>query len=163
VVFTPKSLLRLPQAASRLADLASGEFRFVIDDPAVAHRDRITRVVFCSGKVYYDLAAGADPAAADRPAIVRVEKLYSFPERALQAVLAGYPALREAIWCQEEPRNMGAWSFVAPRLGALLPDGVPLRYVGRPDRASPAEGYHEAHALEQRRIVGEAVSKGEQG
>jgi 2-oxoglutarate dehydrogenase E1 component len=163
VVFTPKSLLRLPQAASRLADLASGEFRFVIDDPAVAHRDRTTRVVFCSGKVYYDLAAGADTAAADRPAIVRVEKLYSFPERALQAVLAGYPALREAIWCQEEPRNMGAWSFVAPRLGALLPDGVPLRYVGRPDRASPAEGYHEAHALEQQRIVGEAVSKGEQG
>jgi 2-oxoglutarate dehydrogenase E1 component len=92
-----------------------------------------------------------------RPAIVRLEGLYTFPEDSLKAVLARYPAAHDVIWAQEEPRNMGAWSYVAPKLGALLQPGQVLRYAGRPDRASPAEGYPNAHAVEQARIVAEAL------
>jgi 2-oxoglutarate dehydrogenase E1 component len=159
VVFTPKSLLRLPQAASRLDDLVTGGFQPVLDDPVARQRaEAVGRLVLCSGKVYYDLLAAAERARGDRPALVRVERLYSFPEEELRAVVAGYPALREVIWCQEEPRNMGAWWFVAPRLRGLIPDRIDLRYLGRPERASPAEGYHEAHEDEQSRIVREAVS-----
>jgi 2-oxoglutarate dehydrogenase E1 component len=160
VVFTPKSLLRMPQAASHLADLTSGTFRPVIDDPdqsVQARAGSLTRVVLCSGKIYYDLLAEAVKMGDRRPAIVRVEGLYTFPEDSLQAVLARYPAMREVIWAQEEPRNMGAWTYVFPKLGALLQSGQVLRYSGRPERASPAEGYPAAHAAEQARIVAEAL------
>jgi 2-oxoglutarate dehydrogenase E1 component len=111
----------------------------------------------CSGKVYYDLMAEADRNPANRPALVRLEQLYSFPEKELRALLAGYPEVREIVWCQEEPKNMGAWTFVAPRLTGLLPAQASLRYAGRPDRASPAEGSHHAHVVEQDRIVKAAV------
>jgi 2-oxoglutarate dehydrogenase E1 component len=160
VIFTPKSLLRLPQAGSSLADFTSGTFQPVLDDADPGVRSRaagIGRMVLCSGKVYYDLAAEAAKLGDRRPAIVRLEGLYTFPEDAIRAVLGGYPALTEVIWTQEEPRNMGPWSFVAPRLTALLPAGVTLRYAGRPERASPAEGYPAAHAAEQARIVAEAL------
>jgi multifunctional 2-oxoglutarate metabolism enzyme len=159
IIFTPKSLLRLPQAASQLSDLTGGTFLPVLDDPAITDRDAVTRMVICSGKVYYDLVAEADRLERDRPAIVRIEQLYSFPEDQMTAVFRGYPNLREVVWAQEEPRNMGAWSWVAPRIARLL-DGEPFRYVGRPERASPAEGYPQAHAVEQARIVGEAVGGG---
>ncbi|MFN2315839.1 MAG: 2-oxoglutarate dehydrogenase E1 component, partial [Gemmatimonadales bacterium] len=159
VVFTPKSLLRLPQAASKLNDLTEGTFRPVLDDPAISDRSAVTRLVLCSGKVYYDLVAEADKLEADRPAIVRIEQLYSFPENQLAEILKGYPNLSEVVWAQEEPRNMGAWSWIAPRIAGLL-NGEPFRYVGRPERASPAEGYPQAHAAEQARIVGEAVAGG---
>jgi len=155
ILFTPKSLLRLPQATSRLAELTSGTFEPVLDDPQVQEASAVTRVVLCSGKVYYDLAAEVAQ-AADRPAIVRIEQLYSFPEGHLRAVLDRYPNATEVVWAQEEPRNMGAWSWVAPRIAPLL-NGRPLRYAGRPDRASPAEGYQQAHVAEQARIVREAV------
>jgi 2-oxoglutarate dehydrogenase E1 component len=154
-VFTPKSLLRLPQATSRLGDLASGTFQPVLDDP-IADAASQKRVVLSTGKVYYDLLAGAEKMESGRPALVRLEKLYSFPEAELRQVLGRYSAGTEVIWCQEEPRNMGAWTFVEPRLQEVLPNGAALRYVGRPDRASPAEGYHDAHAKEQERIVTEA-------
>jgi 2-oxoglutarate decarboxylase len=160
IVFTPKSLLRLPQAASRLEDLTQGGFQPVIDDPDSGVQDRageLERIVFCTGKVYYDLLAEAVKRGERPSAIVRIEGLYSFPEDALRVVLARYPRAREVYWAQEEPRNMGAWPYIAPRLQALLPEGVGLRYVGRPDRASPAEGYPAAHAVEQARIVGEAL------
>jgi 2-oxoglutarate dehydrogenase E1 component len=157
VIFTPKSLLRLPAASSRLEDLASGKFEAVLDDRNARTRaERVTRVVLCSGKVYYDLEAHAGPDGAERSAIVRVEQLYSFPEAALGAVLGGYPNAAEIIWCQEEPKNMGAWWYVEPRIRALVP-GPSVRYVGRPDRASPAEGSHQAHVVEQDRIVREAL------
>jgi 2-oxoglutarate dehydrogenase E1 component len=160
IVFTPKSLLRLPQAASRLEDLAHGVFEPVLDDPDPGVRDRaagIERVLFCSGKVYYDLLAEAVKLGDRRPAIVRLEGLHTFPEEHLRPVLARYPGMRQAVWVQEEPRNMGAWTYVAPRLPALLPQGVALGYVGRPERASPAEGYPTAHSVEQARIVAEAL------
>jgi len=156
VVFTPKSLLRLPQAGSRLEDLTQGTFQPVLDDPAMADPSATTRLILCSGKLYYELAAAAEGLGANRPAVARLEQLYSFPERQLRELLGRYTQLTEVVWAQEEPRNMGAWSWVAPRLAPLL-QGRPLRYAGRPERASPAEGYHQAHAIEQARIVEDAV------
>jgi 2-oxoglutarate dehydrogenase E1 component len=160
VILTPKSLLRLPQASSRLEDLATGGFRPVLDDPnpGVEERaGRVERVVFCSGKIYYDLLPDAERMGERRPAIVRVEGLYTFPDGAIRTVLGKYPAATDFVWAQEEPRNMGAWFFVAPRITELLPAGRTLRYAGRPERASPAEGYPNAHAAEQARIVADAL------
>jgi 2-oxoglutarate dehydrogenase E1 component len=158
VVMTPKSLLRLPQATSRLEDLTGGTFQAVIDDSQAAeHRDQIERLVLCSGKVYYDIMAGAASVDRSRIAIGRVEQLYTFPGPEITALLARYPLVREVSWVQEEPRNMGAWSYLEPRLRNALRPGLPLRYVGRPERASPAEGYPAAHAAEQKRIVEEAL------
>jgi 2-oxoglutarate dehydrogenase E1 component len=158
VVMTPKSLLRLPQATGRIEDLASGRFEPVLDDPvAASYRDNVKRVILCSGKVYYDLISAAAGTDRSRSAIVRLEQLYSFPEEELRAMMAGYPNLAELVWVQEEPRNMGAWHYVEPRLRALLSSGVGLRYTGRPERASPAEGYPAAHAAEQKRITEEAL------
>ncbi len=158
VIMTPKSLLRLPQASSRIEDLASGAFRPVLDDGvAASHREAVRRVVLCSGKLYYDLLAGAAGMDRSRLAIVRLEQLYSFPAQELTAMLAGYPNLAEVVWAQEEPRNMGAWNFLEARLRTLLPAGVGMNYVGRPERASTAEGYPAAHQIEQKRIVTEAL------
>ena len=160
VILTPKSLLRLHQATSHLEELATGTFRPVLDDPhpeVAARAGSVDRVVFCSGKIYYDLLPEADRLGERRPAIVRLEGLYSLLPDPIRAVLAKYPAGRDFLWVQEEPRNMGPWFFVAPRLGALLPAGCTLRYAGRPDRASPAEGYPNAHAAEQARIIAEAL------
>ncbi len=154
IIMTPKSLLRLPAAASSLTDLIDDAFRPVLDDPT--RPADATRMVLCSGKLYYELVAGM-PKEGRRPAVVRQELLYPYPADELRAVLGRYPALQEVVWAQEEPANMGAWGFVRERLQAVLPAGVTLRYAGRPDRASPAEGYPSAHIAEQVRIVGEAV------
>jgi 2-oxoglutarate dehydrogenase E1 component len=158
IIMTPKSLLRLPQAASRLDELTRGTFQAVIDDPVAAeHRDQVEKLVLCSGKVYYDIMSEAANKDRSRVAIARVEQLYTFPAPELTALLAQYPSVREVTWVQEEPRNMGAWHFLEQRLRHALKPGIPLRYVGRPERASPAEGYPAAHAAEQKRIVEEAL------
>jgi 2-oxoglutarate dehydrogenase E1 component len=117
-------------------------------------------MVLCSGKVYYDLIAEADKMQHGRPTIVRLEQLYSFPWTEMRAVLAEYGSLEDLVWVQEEPRNMGAWTFVEPKLRELAPAGVEVSYVGRPERASPAEGYPAAHTAEQTRIIREALNKG---
>jgi 2-oxoglutarate dehydrogenase E1 component len=156
VVMTPKSLLRLAAAGSSLADLTGGQFQPVLDDATVAdRRDAVTRVVFCSGKVHYDLVKERGDAPV---AVVRVEELYPWPHAELGAVLDGYPNVREVVWAQEEPQNMGAWSYAAPRLAAVTGTKLAPRYVGRPERASPAEGYMSAHQDEQARLVREAVA-----
>ncbi|HEX3273935.1 MAG TPA: hypothetical protein VHR43_03700, partial [Gemmatimonadales bacterium] len=158
VIMTPKSLLRLPQAASRIEDLAEGRWQPVIDDAWAAERaGDITRLVLCTGKVYYDLAAEAEKLTANRPAVVRLEQLYSFPWSEMRELLARYPRLEELVWVQEEPRNMGAWTYLSAKLDELAPEGVSVSYVGRPERASPAEGYPAAHSAEQSRIIREAV------
>ncbi len=158
IVMTPKSLLRLPQATSSLPDLAEGRFHEVLDDGgAREHAAAVTKVVLCSGKVYYDLAAAAAQLDFNSIAIVRVEQLYPIPDVALREVLDHYPQVDEVRWVQEEPRNMGAWAFVHGRLRNILPESVRLSYVGRPYRASTAEGYPAAHAAEQGRIVSEAL------
>jgi 2-oxoglutarate dehydrogenase E1 component len=155
VVLTPKSLLRHPRATSPLAELSDGGFSKVIDDDAVSAA-AVRRVVLCTGKVYYDLlAAREQQEGGDAVALVRVELLYPFPAGELGRILERYGDA-EIAWVQEEPQNMGAWSFMAPRLRELT--GRDPVYAGRPMRASPAEGYAEAHEAEQRRIIGEALS-----
>jgi 2-oxoglutarate dehydrogenase E1 component len=157
VVMTPKGLLRLKQASSTLADLAEGSFQQVIDDPAAQHED-VTRLVFCSGKVYYDIAGHEARAKATQVAVARLEQLYPFPVDAYAELIAGYSNLREVVWAQEEPQNMGAWRTIRHRLEAPLKEaGIPLSYAGRPWRASPSEGYPTAHLREQDRIVRAAL------
>jgi 2-oxoglutarate dehydrogenase E1 component len=153
---TPKSLLRLPQATSTLTDLAEGRWHPVLDDATVADRAKVSRMVLFTGKVYYDLMTEAAKRAI-RPAVVRLEQLYSFPEMELRHTFEQYPGMKELVWTQEEPRNMGAWYYLEDRLKAILPAGVTLSYAGRPERASPAEGYPAAHSAEQKRIVAEAL------
>ncbi|MBI4410701.1 MAG: 2-oxoglutarate dehydrogenase E1 component [Gemmatimonadetes bacterium] len=156
VVLTPKSLLRHPRAASRLEELANGSFRPVLDDAAARDRTgEIRRLVLCTGKVYYDLLAGLEAAgdSAGALAIARVEQLYPFPQEELTALVQRYGALDELVWVQEEPQNMGAWRFVEPRLRAIAGERVGVGYIGRPERASPAEGYASRHEREQTRIV----------
>jgi 2-oxoglutarate dehydrogenase E1 component len=152
ILMQPKSLLRLPEAASKLSDLASGSFRPVIDDPAASqNRKSITRLVFCTGKIYYDLAVKR----AGHVALVRVEELYPWPGNQIAQIVDLYPSIEEVVWAQEEPKNQGAWSYVSPRLRMSTGNALLTRYIGRPDRASPAEGYAEAHKKEQERIVAE--------
>jgi 2-oxoglutarate dehydrogenase E1 component len=156
VVMTPKGLLRLREAASTLADLAEGSFQPVLGD-AGADRDRTRRLVLCSGKVYYDIAGHELRAGAEVVAVCRLEQLYPFPKAELAGLVSSYPSLTEVVWAQEEPQNMGAWRSIRHRLEEALPSGVPLRYVGRPWRASPSEGYPTAHLREQDRIARRAL------
>jgi 2-oxoglutarate dehydrogenase E1 component len=154
IVFTPKGLLRLPRATSTLEDLTSGSFDFVLDDPhAQDRKKKVERLVLCSGKIYYDIDAAPKREEVEKVAIARAELLYPFAKEQLTELIAGYPNLKEIVWVQEEPRNMGAWSVMQRRLPDLLPEGVELGYIGRPPRASPGEGYAVAHTKEQERIV----------
>jgi len=156
VVMTPKGLLRLKQASSTLDDLAGGGFQQVIDDTGV-DRDRVTRLVLCSGKVYYDIVGHEERAAAESVAVARLEQLYPFPVEAAAELCSSYPKLEELVWTQEEPQNMGAWRSIRHRLESAVPDGVAVRFAGRPWRASPSEGYPTSHLREQDRIVREAL------
>ena len=163
VVMTPKSLLRLPQAASRASELATGTFQSVLDDPRMGTdaeaASKVRRILLCSGKVYYDLIGSPEMAEASDTAIIRVERLYPFPDTDLQAVLDRYPKIESFAWVQEEPRNMGARKFVLPRIRHLVPYKIPLGDISRPERSRPAEGYPAAHHLEQARIVREALTE----
>jgi 2-oxoglutarate dehydrogenase E1 component len=157
IVMTPKSLLRLPAASSTPADLVEGGFRPVLDDPQVEDRTTIQRLVLCTGKIYYDIQGHRRRDEAPGVAVARIEELYPFPGADLDEVVRGYPNLQEVVWAQEEPRNMGALTFVGPRLRAVVPREIPLRYVARPERASPAEGKASDHQNEQQRIVLESL------
>jgi 2-oxoglutarate dehydrogenase E1 component len=152
VVMTPKSLLRLPAAASHVEDLATGRFQPVLSEPGV-DAEQVTRLLLCSGKIYYDIIG--NPLRAETPgvAIGRIELLYPFPEEEILALLGSYPNLQEVVWVQEEPRNMGARAHMSPRLQQILPTGLSFGYVGRPERAASGEGYPAAHSREQNRIV----------
>src|SRR5690606_11990372 len=159
VVITPKSLLRHPRAVSQLAELAEGGFQPVLDDDAARERaGEISRLLLCTGKVYYDLVTSERREAASQSAIIRVEQLYPFPEAELAEVLERYPEVDEVVWVQEEPENMGAWRTLQPRLAALIGGRATLTYIGRPEQASPAEGFANAHEREQRRIVEAALT-----
>jgi 2-oxoglutarate dehydrogenase E1 component len=157
VVMTPKGLLRLKQAASTLDDLAHGEFRPVLDD-ARADKERVTRLVLCQGKVYYDIVGHEAYGPDGEIAVARIEQLYPFPVQEAAELVRGYPNLREVVWAQEEPQNMGAWRSIRHRLEEARPEQASLLYVGRPWRASPSEGYPTSHLREQDRIVREALS-----
>jgi 2-oxoglutarate dehydrogenase E1 component len=154
---TPKGLLRLKQASATLSDLAEGSFQTVIDDPS-ADPEQVTRLVLCSGKLYYDIVGHEARAEATNVAVARIEQLYPFPVEPYAELVAGYPNLREVRWAQEEPQNMGAWRTIRHRLEAPLAEkAIPLAYTGRPWRASPSEGYPTAHLREQDRIVRAAL------
>jgi 2-oxoglutarate dehydrogenase E1 component len=157
VVMTPKSLLRLPAAASRIEDLATGGFQPVIDDAAIADASAVRKVVLCSGKVYYDLIEARKESGDQRVAIVRLEQFYPFPLRSVREIVAKYTAASQVAWVQEEPHNMGGWTFVRDRLQDLLGDAAELRYVGRTASASPATGSYSIHQKEQAQIVADAL------
>jgi 2-oxoglutarate dehydrogenase E1 component len=159
IVMTPKSLLRHPRAASSLRDLAEGRWQPVIDDAeAQARAAKVRRLILCSGKVYVDLITHEQRQHSPAVAIARVEQLYRFPDNHLQAVFEKYPKLAEIAWLQEEPANMGAWEFVQPKLIELIDGRWPLRYLGRPRRASPAEGSMAWHRLNQKNIIEQAYA-----
>jgi len=185
IVMTPKSLLRLPAAASSIDDLTNGGFRPLIDDGAIEDPAVVERIVFCSGKVFYDLnhgrgtsptaregvpepgasvsepgpvATGSGRNSADRVAIIRVEQLYPFPVTAVKNVIARYANANDLVWCQEEPKNMGAWTFVEGKFEDLVPGGDRLRYIGRAESPSPATGNYAVHTQEQERLVREALT-----
>jgi 2-oxoglutarate dehydrogenase E1 component len=158
-VMTPKSLLRHPRCVSSLDELAEdSSFRRVIADPRELEEGDLKRVVFCSGHVYYDLAAALETHPdRDRVAVHRIELLYPFPAEDVRGLVEDLPASTEIVWCQEEPRNMGAWPVLSHWLRDALPEGRALRYVGRSEAASPATGSHHRHEHEQAAIVSEAL------
>ena len=157
VVMTPKSLLRLPQAASSIADMAEDtRFQPVLAEPGVKD-EQVTRLVLCTGKIYYDLVGHPERPTHLGLAVARVELLYPFPERQILELMGRYPNLTEVLWVQEEPRNMGARAHMFPRLMQIMPQEMHFGYIGRPERASPGEGYPAAHIDEQNRIVTTAI------
>jgi multifunctional 2-oxoglutarate metabolism enzyme len=161
VLMTPKSLLRLPQATSSIADMAENtRFQPVLSEPGVDPAT-VTRLALCTGKIYYDLVGHPDRPAHPGLAVARIELLYPFPERQVLELIRSYPQLKEVVWVQEEPRNMGARAHMFPRLMQIMPEGMHFGYIGRPERASPGEGYPAAHIDEQNRIVTTAIDLNE--
>jgi 2-oxoglutarate dehydrogenase E1 component len=157
IVMTPKSLLRSKAATSKLKFLTDGRFQQVIGDRGPGEAEEIKRVVFCSGKVYYDLAEKRDAENVREVAVMRVEQLYPFPEADLRGFVEEFPNATEVVWCQEEPQNQGAWYQSRHHLAACIGRGQELRYVGRPHSASPAVGYYTVHLEEQQALVNEAI------
>jgi 2-oxoglutarate decarboxylase len=155
VVLTPKSTLRLPGTFSRAEELAEGAFQAVLDD-RVPDKDRVERVLFCSGKIYFELAAERERRKTDRVAIVRLEQLYPYPEWHVADVIGSYSRAEEVCWVQEEPLNMGAWNFLRHRIPQSLPVGRLVRCSGRPESSSPAPGMLRAHRIEQAALIREA-------
>ena len=160
VIFTPKSLLRHPRAVSALHDLASGGFMEILPDSA-ADAQKVSRVVFCSGKIYYDLLHAREERQADHVALVRVEQLYPFAADQAAEIVGAYAKTAEIVWAQEEPRNMGAWRFIQEKMQPVLDGGNrEIRYIGRPESASPATGSGKRHQQEQAAIVEDALTRG---
>ena len=151
VVMAPKSLLRHKQVVSSLADMGPGTsfHRVMYEDQLPSDAEEARQVILCSGKVYYDLAAHRDEHERGDVALVRLEQLYPFPAKALDELLGRFDGATP-VWCQEEPRNMGAWSFVLQR---LLDRGTKIEYAGRPEAASPATGSYRRHRAEQEHLV----------
>ena len=161
IVMTPKSLLRHKASTSSLADLSTGGFQLVIDDPSKPKPKAVKRVVFCAGKVYFDLAAEKAEKDIGDVALVRVEQLYPFPREELQTTLKQYTQATEVVWCQEEPMNQGAWFQIRHHIQACIDKDQQLRYVGRDTSASPAVGYYQIHLQQQKKLVSEALTQGQ--
>lgn len=153
IIMTPKSLLRHPRAISALSDLAQGTFEAVLDDPA--RPEKATKLLFCSGKIYYQLLQRREDLASSNIAIIRLEQYYPFPYDQLKRVIANYPLAESWMWVQEAPENMGGWQFVRPHLEALI--GHPLTYIGRKASATTATGFPAIYKMEQAQIADKAV------
>ncbi|MBP8080345.1 MAG: 2-oxoglutarate dehydrogenase E1 component, partial [Aeromonas sp.] len=158
IVMTPKSLLRHPLAVSKLEELAEGTFQNAIGEIDALDPKGVKRVVFCSGKVYYDLLDARRKAEQQDVALVRIEQLYPFPEEEVRAILADYSHVTDFVWCQEEPQNQGAWYSTRHHYDSVLPSHARLRYAGRPASASPAVGYMSVHAKQQKALVEDALT-----
>jgi len=161
VVFAPKSLLRHPQAISSIHDFTTGGFQELLPDAELAGDPRVARLVFCSGKVYYDLLAARRERKLEHVALARVEQLYPFAADQAEEIIGGYPDTVEVVWAQEEPRNMGPWRFMRENFRPLLQDTRrEIRYIGRPESASTATGSGKRHQQEQAEIVNDALAPG---
>jgi 2-oxoglutarate dehydrogenase E1 component len=159
VLFTPKSLLRLPESGASVTELSEGSFETVIDDASAAERpDSVTALILCSGRIYYDLSLHAMRPRATDLAIARVELLHPLPVDDILHLVERYPNIEHIYWVQEEPLNMGAWPHVEEQLALQRPLHVHWDYIGRPRRASPSEGYSGSHKLEQERIITDALA-----
>ncbi|MFN8359251.1 MAG: multifunctional oxoglutarate decarboxylase/oxoglutarate dehydrogenase thiamine pyrophosphate-binding subunit/dihydrolipoyllysine-residue succinyltransferase subunit [Candidatus Kapaibacterium sp.] len=156
IVMSPKGILRQP--ISVLSEFTDRQFEEIIDDQAITNPDTVRRVIFCSGKVYYDLLAERTKIEAHDVAIVRVEQLYPFHEQRAAAILERYPKAQTVVWAQEEPKNMGSWSFIAPRIAPILRGNQRLCYAGRNESASPAAGYSKVHEQERLAMLRAAYS-----
>jgi 2-oxoglutarate dehydrogenase E1 component len=156
-VMTPKSLLRHPLSVSRLEDLAGGGFRNMIDEIDDLKPSAVTRVVLCSGKVYFDLLKARRETKNDAVAIVRIEQLYPFPSDEYEAIIRKYANAREIVWCQEEPQNQGGWYQIRHRLQAKLGGKQELLYAGRAGAAAPATGISALHEQQQKNLVSAAL------
>jgi 2-oxoglutarate dehydrogenase complex dehydrogenase (E1) component-like enzyme len=158
IVMTPKSLLRLPAATSTIDELATGRFHRILHDDT-ADPAKVTRVLCCSGRIYYDLVEERARRGDASVAIIRIEKLYPWWPRLVDAAIERYGRLAELFWVQDEPSNMGAAAFAVPRLQALFAGrAVRQELVSRAESASPATGSHKAHVLEQRQILESAFA-----
>jgi 2-oxoglutarate dehydrogenase E1 component len=160
VIASPKSLLRHPMAMSNAEELANGTFIPVIDDMTVVDADAVKRVVFCSGKVFYELLKYKQDESVDDVAVVRLEQFYPFPNADVRAVLDRYDHVTDVVWCQEEPKNMGGWTFVWPRLMEQTNGEQAISFAGRVASASPATGSAKLHAAEQERLIARAMKTG---
>ena len=159
IIMSPKSLLRHPLAVSSLDDLTQGEFQLVIPEIDALEPKQVDQVVFCTGKVYYDLLEARRERKLTNIAIIRIEQLYPFPEQEVKTALAVYPNAKDIVWCQEEPENQGAWLTLQPCLNQVLTQDQHLRYAGRASAAAPASGYHAVHEKEQKALVDQALTK----
>jgi 2-oxoglutarate dehydrogenase E1 component len=161
IVMTPKSLLRKKEAATALTELAEGSsFQVIFPEVEKLTAKKVKRVVFCSGKVYYDIAGERAKRSIDEVAIVRIEQLYPFPHEEFQAQIDAYPNAKSVVWCQEEPGNQGAWHRIQHYLARHLRPDQQLSYAGRKSSASPAVGYSQLHAEQQKELVDAALSFG---
>jgi len=162
---TPKSLLRHPLAASRLEEFTQGKFKMVLNDKEMSASGRaesVERLILCTGKIYTELVESEAREEDGATAIARIEFLYPFPEEDVKAVIEGYPNLTEIVWVQEEPKNMGTWAFMEPRLRRIVDGELPVRYVGKPARPSPAQGSAAFHRREHAEIVRAAFKEAEE-
>jgi 2-oxoglutarate dehydrogenase E1 component len=157
IVMTPKSLLRHKMATSTLEELGQSGFRNIIGETDAVDDQKITRVILCAGKVYYDVLDARRKQGLDHVAIIRVEQLYPFPDQDFAAELARYPNIRELVWCQEEPENQGAWHQIKHRFTGHLVGGITLTYAGRPMCPAPAVGQFHRHLEQQKQVVQDAL------
>jgi 2-oxoglutarate dehydrogenase E1 component len=152
-------MLRHPRAVSTIDELMSGTFREVLDDPTGVELTRVSRVLMCSGQVYYDLLAAREERKGGNVAIVRLEQMYPFPAADVRDILARYSEMADVVWVEEEPRNMGGWRFVQEQIQPILePSGRAIRYVGRAASASPATGSLKRHQQEVAELLEAAFS-----
>lgn len=159
IIMSPKNLLRNPLAVSQLDELVDGQFQFLLPEMDALDAGKVERVIFCCGKVYYQLLEYRRANALQNTAIIRIEQLYPFANEECSALLSQYPKAKDIVWCQEESQNQGAWPFISLELSNMLQKNQVLRYAGRKASASPAAGYHAVHEHEQAALVADAFMK----